>query len=333
MPGVGVLRERTRFDITEHYMAADTHFGVASDKYTFHCGKFGRRELPNHVTYFVPHSPEFLHMEQSVNTLIAHLQGSASSEWRAFLEHKCVMEIALVLDQTEGSDQGHLYSQQLHVRIAELDSEGERVTSYGFTPVGYPVSNIFDEHWLRLKRGKRLGSMFVTRYHTQMRLAIELGYNQAALEEVRKEPGIEEIVMSQRTQSALPTAIWAPIFDIKKWAKKILNDLHRADTTPNARPTTFGSTAFRSSTVPHGYELAECPVQVDASNCLYLVPSMEGGRGDDTTQHWQTVANFCLQSVQMLLKWQDNEKMRSGVELIIAERIVQVGTHNVCCCC
>ena len=104
---------------------------------------------------------------------------------------------------------------------------------------------------------------------------------------------------------------------------KILQQQSKASKRPNNRPTNFGPSAFHSSTVPSGYEVKDCPVQVDASNCLYLHPDKDDPLTGEPAS-WSMVANFCIESCVMLLKWMDGDKAKAGIEIVLTERLIKV---------
>jgi hypothetical protein len=317
-------RFQGRFAISNFYLCANEtqHSNYVKDKFKFDLGRWARREMRDNALWVVPSSVEWQHWEPAINAMLAHLQSRCGlPEWQVYLENKVMMEMSIKIDQSEGTDAHSMYKMELHVRIGELDNEDEeRTITKTFQPRGQPNPVTYDEFWVKIKRGKSVGDLFMTRYCTHLRAdSFPLG----DLDAVHKEPESSELTCKKRLGTESPADTWKQVFDIKTWGKKILQQNLRQAKRNNNRPTTFGSTAFQHSTVPSNYEVKDCMVQVDASNCLYLHPEKEDPNTGEVAT-WTVVANFCIQGCSMLLKWKDGDKHRSGVEMIIAERLVKV---------
>lgn len=314
--------QRERFQITDFFMCADVNLGTWKDKYTFTLGGWARKSMPHHALYVDPASEEWVHWEGAINALIAHVQARCEfNEWKAYLENKVALEVAIKMDQSEGSDAQQAYKMELYVRIGELDDDdGERVLTATFAPQGAMREITFDEHWIRVKRGKQVGDAYITRYSTFMRAS---GFARDELDAQYKQPGAIECTCKKRDATGMPPDMWKAVFDMKTWGKQILRQQTTNQGRPNNQPASFGPSHFASSTVPTGYEVRDCPVRVDASNCLYLVPEKEDPATCEPSG-WAMVANFCIQSCDMLIKWKDGDKQKTGVDLILVSRLVKV---------
>ena len=164
-----------RFDITEYW--TDGHEGrqVAhnpEDLYTFTADKYASKQCGGSLLSVPPVSSEFEYLEGTCNALLRALAVNCPSEWERWLDcDVMVLEIRLCAAQDKDTVVASLYAIEVHLRVGHLDplcDEEELEWPVDILMSG-GVTTTFSEHWIRIRRGKRLGKVFAKKYHTRFR--------------------------------------------------------------------------------------------------------------------------------------------------------------------
>ena len=292
----------SRFDITEYWMEGHEGREVQhdpADRYVFSADKYIAKQCGGALLSVPWASPEFEYLEGTCNALLPLLRAQCPQRWQPWLDSNVVtLELRLNCGQDKEST-ASLYAIELHVRIGHLDTLDEE------EELPWPVDidlqpgtqGSFTEHWLRIKRGKRVGKVFVKKYHTRCRSS---GFEPSMMREVYYEYGFQDL------DADIAHPQWKAVFDMPKWTKTVL-----------ARASTTGSSSLppreTAPSVPQldgDFMIKETTLRVIPQDCKIYMPVKPDGM-------YEEVANFVFKYCINVLQWDQNNTPHSAAELMV----------------
>ena len=291
-----------RFDITHYW--TDGHEGrqVAhdpADRYTFTAEKYVLKQCEGSLLSVVPVSSEFEYLEGTCNALLRAIAVNCTGEWERWLEcDVMVLEVRVGTGQDRDTVVQSLYAIEVHLRVGHLDSlcdEEEQEWPVDIRLTG-GVTTPFCEHWIRLKRGKKLGKVFAKRYHTRFRNS---NFDPEMCRERFYERGSTDL------ESEIPLEQWKAVFDMPKWTSRLFKAPPRSGgqrTMPDAPATVQ---------LEGDFMLKESSVRMLSDECKYYLPVPKADNVYDE------VTNFVFTKCVNVLQWTDKGVPHSAAEMLI----------------
>ena len=297
----------SRFDITEYWL--DGHEGRGgqhnpTDRHLFTAQKYVDKQCGGLPLLSVPWaSPEFEYLEGTCNALLRQLQKQCPQPWERWLDNDVsTLELRLNCGQDKSTVASSLYAIEVHMRIGHLDTldEEEELPWPLDIELQPGIPGSFTEHWLRIKRGKKIGKVFVKRYHTRCRGS---GFEPSMMREFYYEYGATDLELD------MPKEQWKAVFDMPKWTKTVLKK--KPQNAPNLDHAEQSVPALSDG----DFMLRETVLRVLPDVCKYYmpVPKQEGV--------YEEVANFVFASCINVLQWEQNNIPHSAAELMLNTRI------------
>lgn len=161
------------------------------------------RDFPEHFVYPEPYSVMSAGYIHDCDTVLDTIRQQHDTD----LAHSCsdlhVMEVRLRWPDSNTTS-GSLFRLEIHMRIAMVSDGKELKTVREVWPKGWEVSDEFDEHWLRMKKGQRRGRVQIWKYHTHLRDRLHT-------------EGMDEDELTFALDNAVPididTVLWQQLFN------------------------------------------------------------------------------------------------------------------------